>query len=283
MAKVNAADIKALRERTGAGLLDVKKALEEAEGDVDKALEIIRVKGLKGVAKREGRSTSEGLIALSVRQSEEVEGEVATMIELNSETDFVAKSDPFINLAARVLDAVVADGAANETDALNADADGKTVQEVIDSTAATLGEKVQLRRVARVSGERVASYVHHTAADLPPTIGVLVATDAAGATVAKDIAQHIAALSPEYLSREDVPADVVANERRIVEETARNEGGNKPEHIIAKIADNRLNKFFEDTVLLEQPLAKDPSKTVGQLLKEAGGSISEFVRFRVGA
>lgn len=283
MAKINAADIKALRERTGAGLLDVKKALEEAEGDAERAIEIIRVKGLKGVAKREGRSTSEGLVAISVQQSAEVEGEIGTIIELNSETDFVAKSDPFINLASRVLDAVVAAGAANETDALNADADGKSVQEVIDSTAATLGEKLQLRRVARVAGERVASYLHHTAADLPPSIGVLIATNVAGAQVAKDIAQHIAALSPQYLTREDVPADVVANERRIVEETARNEGGNKPDHIIAKIAENRLNKYFEDVVLLEQPLAKDPDKKVGQLLAEVGGEITEFVRFRVGA
>ncbi|GAA2233570.1 translation elongation factor Ts [Rarobacter faecitabidus] len=283
MAKINPADIKALRERTGAGLLDVKKALVEAEGDPERAIEIIRVKGLKGVAKREDRSTSEGLVALSVRQSEEVEGEVGTIIELNSETDFVAKSDPFINLAARVLDSIVAAGASNETDALTADADGKTVKEVIDTTAATLGEKVALRRVARVAGERVTSYLHHTAAGLPPSIGVLVATNVAGAAVAKDIAQHVAGLSPQYLSREDVPADVVENERRIVEETARNEGGSKPDHIIAKIAENRLNKFFEDVVLLEQPLAKDPSKTIGQLLKEVGGTLTEFVRFRVGA
>ncbi|SNT06094.1 elongation factor Ts [Micrococcales bacterium KH10] len=283
MANFTAADIKALRERTGAGLLDVKKALDEADGDTDKALEIIRVKGLKGVAKREGRSTSEGLVALTVQQSTDVEGEVGTLVELNSETDFVAKSDPFLNLSARVLDATVAAGAADVDQALSADADGKSVQEVIDSTAATLGEKVQLRRVARVAGERVASYLHHTAAGLPPAIGVLVATNVAGAAVAKDIAQHIAALSPQYLSREDVPEDVVASERRIVEETARNEGGNKPDHIIAKIAENRLNKFFEDVVLLEQPLAKSPEKKVGQLLSEIGGEITEFVRFRVGA
>jgi len=283
MANYTAADIKALRERTGAGMLDVKKALDEAQGDSDKALELIRVKGLKGVAKREGRSTSEGLVALVVEPSATTEGEIAQIIELNCETDFVAKNDAFISLADRVL-AAAAKAAARDADAaLAAETDGETVQAVIDGTAATLGEKIQLRRTERVSGEKITSYLHRTAKDLPPSIGVLVVTDAAGAAVAKDIAQHVAALSPAYLTRDDVPADVVENERRIAEETARGEGSNKPEHIIAKIAENRLNKFYEDVVLLDQPLAKDPSKKVGQVLAEAKGSISGFVRYRVGA
>jgi elongation factor Ts len=282
MANYTAADIKALRERTGAGMLDVKKALDEADGNAEKALEIIRVKGLKGVAKREGRSTSEGLVDLVVQPSTEVEGEVGTVLELNSETDFVAKSDPFIALAKQVLTAAADAGARDADAALGVETgNGETVQQVIDNTAATLGEKIVLRRVERVAGEKVTSYLHRTAKDLPPSIGVLVATDAAGAAVAKDIAQHVAALSPTYLSRDDVPAETVANERRIAEETSRNEG--KPEAALPKIIEGRLNGFFKDVVLLDQPLAKDPKKTVGQVLAEAGGTVTQFVRYRVGA
>lgn len=281
MANYTAADIKALRERTGAGMLDVKKALDEADGDSQKALEIIRIKGLKGVAKREDRSTTEGLIALAIEA--DGEGEVAEIIELNSETDFVAKNEAFINLAAQVLAVASSVGAEDAAAVLAADVDGETVQTLIDGNAATLGEKIVLRRAARVSGERVASYLHRTAKDLPPSIGVLVATNAAGAAVAKDIAQHIAALSPTYLTRDDVPEETVATERRIVEETARKEGGNKPDHIIAKIAENRLNKFYEEVVLVDMPLAKDPSKTVGQHLAAVGGTVTAFARYRVGA
>lgn len=279
MANYTAADIKALREKTGAGMLDVKKALDEADGNADKALEIIRVKGLKGVAKREGRSTSEGLIAVDIRDIEG--GQVATLIELNSETDFVAKNETFISLADRVLRAAAASGARDADAALGADADGETVQEVIDNQAATLGEKIVLRRVTRVAGERVTAYLHRTARDLPPSIGVVVATDAAGEAVAKDIAQHVAAMSPTYLSREDVPAETVANERRIAEETSRNEG--KPEAALPKIIEGRLGGFFKDVVLLDQPLAKDPKKTVAQTLAGVGGTLTEFVRYRVGA
>lgn len=279
MANYTAADIKALRERTGAGMLDVKKALDEADGDAEKALEIIRVKGLKGVAKREGRSTSEGLIAVQI---DDVEGgQAATIVELNSETDFVAKNDTFINLADRVLKAAAAAGARDADAALAADAEGETVQTVIDNTAATLGEKIVLRRVARVAGERVTAYLHKTAKDLPPSIGVVVATDAAGEAVAKDIAQHVAAMSPQFRTREDVPAETVENERRIAEETSRNEG--KPEAALPKIVEGRLNGFFKDVVLVDQPLAKDPKKTVAQTLAEVNGSLTEFVRFRVGA
>src|SRR6478609_793664 len=223
MANYTAADIKALRERTGAGMLDVKKALDEAGGDADKALEIIRVKGLKGVAKREGRSTSEGLVAVDIRDTEG--GQVSTLIELNSETDFVAKNDTFISLADRVLKAAAEAGARDADAAL--------------------------------------------------------ATDAAGEAVAKDVAQHVAAMSPTYLSRDEVPAETVENERRIAEETSRNEG--KPEAALPKIIEGRLGGFFKDVVLVDQPLAKDPKKTVGQVVTEAGGTITEFVRYRVGA
>ena len=279
MANYTAADIKALRERTGAGMLDVKKALDEADGNAEKALEIIRIKGLKGVSKREGNTTSEGLVALVVTAVDG--GEVGTVVELNSETDFVAKSDAFIALADRVLSAVAASGAADVEAALAADADGETVAELVASTAATLGEKIVLRRVARVAAPKVTSYLHRTSKDLPPSIGVLVGTDEAGAAVGKDIAQHIAAIAPTFLAREDVPAETVANERRIAEETSRNEG--KPEAALPKIIEGRLGGFFKDVVLLEQPLAKDPKKSVKKTLEEAGGTATEFVRFRVGA
>ncbi len=279
MANYTAADIKALRERTGAGMLDVKKALDEADGNADKALEIIRVKGLKGVSKREGRATSEGLVALQIVPS--AEGETGTVIELNCETDFVAKNDKFIALSEQVLAAVVAAGATDVDAAQTAPVDGQTVSELIVEKSAELGEKIALRRVAVVSGEKVTGYLHRTAKDLPPSIGVLVATDAAGAAAGKDVAQHVAAIAPTYLSREDVPAETVESERRIAEETTRNEG--KPEAALPKIIEARLGGFFKDVVLLDQPLAKDPKKTVRQAVAEAGGVVTSFVRFRVGS
>jgi elongation factor Ts len=279
MANYTAADIKALRERTGAGMLDVKKALDEAGGDADKALEIIRVKGLKGVAKREGRATSEGLVAVKIVDADG--GQAATVIELNSETDFVAKNDKFIALADKVLEAAATAGAADVDAALAADADGETVQSVIDNQAATLGEKIVLRRVARVEGPKVTAYLHRTAKDLPPSIGVVVVTDAAAEPVAKDVAQHVAAMAPTYLTREDVPADVVEKERAIAEETSRNEG--KPEAALPKIVEGRLGGFFKDVVLVDQPLAKDPKTTVAKHVASTGGELKGFVRFRVGS
>ncbi|WP_156254192.1 translation elongation factor Ts [Pseudactinotalea terrae] len=279
MTNYTAADIKALREKTGAGMLDVKKALDEAEGDAEKALEIIRVKGLKGVAKREGRAASDGLVASDISAS--AEGETGVLVEINSETDFVAKNQTFISLADRVLAAAVASGAGDAEALLAADTDGVTVAAAVDETAATLGEKIVVRRVARISGAKVSSYLHRTAKDLPPQVGVLVASDEAGAAVAKDVAMHVAAYSPTYLSREDVPADLVADERRIAEETARNEG--KPEGALPKIIEGRLNGFFKENVLLDQAFAKDPKKTVGQVVTEAGGTITGYARFRVGS
>jgi elongation factor Ts len=279
MANYTAADIKALRERTGAGMLDVKKALDEANGDGDKALEIIRVKGLKGVSKREGRAASDGLVAAHV--ADDASGQTGVLIELNSETDFVAKNATFLALADKVLAAAVAAGTDDVAAILAADVEGGTVQEVIDETAATLGEKVVLRRVARVSAEKVAVYLHKVNKDLPPQVGVLVGSDAAAADVARDVAMHIAAYSPAYLTRDDVPAETVESERRIAEETSRNEG--KPEAALPKIVEGRLNGFFKESVLVDQAFAKDPKKSVGQVLAEAGGTVTGFARFRVGA
>ncbi|MDR1118059.1 MAG: translation elongation factor Ts [Bifidobacteriaceae bacterium] len=281
MATYTAADIKALREKTGAGMLDVKKALDEAEGDQDKAVEIIRVKGLKGVAKREGRSTLDGLVAAEVVKTED--GQTGVMIELNSETDFVAKSGPFMKLAAEVLEAAAGLGGPEASIVLGAQAESKkeTVQDLIDQTAAILGERLQLRRVASVAGERVDVYLHRTNKDLPPQVGVLVATDERGAAVAHDVAMHIAAYSPVYLNRDAVPPEVIEAERRIAKETAVAEG--KPPAALDKIVNGRMNGFFKENVLLDQAFAKDPKTTVGKVLAQAGGVVTGFARFRVGA
>ena len=279
MANYTAADIKALRERTGAGMLDVKKALDEAEGDSAKALEIIRIKGLKGVSKREDRATSDGLVAASIVAGEG--GQRGVLVEVNSETDFVAKNATFVELAETVL-ATASDSEASDAEALlGVQVDGRALQEVVDETAATLGEKLVVRRLARIDGEVVTEYLHRTSRDLPPQVGVLVASDGAGGAVARDVAMHVAAYAPTYLSRQDVPEDLVADERRIAEETARNEG--KPEQAMPKIIEGRLNGFFKENVLLDQPFAKDPKKSVGQFVSEAGGTITGFVRFRVGS
>ena len=279
MANYSVADIKALREKTGAGMLDVKKALEEADGDADKALEIIRVKGLKGVGKREGRAASDGLVAANVEAT--ADGHVGVLVEVNSETDFVAKSPVFIALADRVLAAAVASGAEDAEALLAADSDGAPVREVVTETSATLGEKLVVRRVARVTGEHVEVYLHKVNKDLPPQVGVLVATDAAGASVARDIATHIAAYSPLYLNRDAVPEQVVADERRIAEETARNEG--KPEAALPKIVEGRLVGYYKENVLLDQAFARDAKKSVSQVLAEVGGTVTGYARFRVGA
>ncbi|MFD2025562.1 translation elongation factor Ts [Promicromonospora aerolata] len=279
MANYTAADIKALRERTGAGMLDVKKALDEADGNAEKAIEIIRTKGLARAAKREGNTASEGLVAVKVEDT--AAGQVATMIELNAETDFVVKNEKFIALADAVLEAVAAAGATDEVAAAAAPSTEGTVADLIAAQGATMGEKVVLRRVVRVEGPKVTTYLHKTAKDLPPSIGVLVVTDEAGATVAKDVAQHVAAMAPKYLTREDVPADVVEKERAIALETSKNEG--KPEAALPKIVEGRLNGFFKEVVLVDQPLAKDPKTTVGKHVAAANGSLTAFVRFRVGS
>ncbi|WP_298582408.1 translation elongation factor Ts [uncultured Kocuria sp.] len=276
MANYTATEIKALRERTGAGMLDVKKALDEADGDLQKAQEIIRVKGLKGVTKREGRATAEGLVAARV------EGTVGYMVEVNSETDFVAKSAPFVEFGNKVLDAAVAADATTLEALMDAQVDGKAVSELVTETGALLGEKVVVRRIARVEGDNVAVYLHKTSKDLPAQVGVLLAVAGADAgQVAHDVAVHIAAMSPTFLSQEDVPAETVESEKRVAEETARAEG--KPEKILPNIINGRLKGYFKDVVLLDQDFAKDSKKTVGKVLEEAGATATAFARFRVGA
>jgi len=278
MANYTIQDIKDLRALTGAGMSDVKKALEEADGDNDKAVEIIRKRGLAKAAKREGNTTSEGLVAVKVEDV--AGGQVATLIELNAETDFVVKNEKFVALADQVLDAVAAAGAGDAEAALAAPAEGGTVADLIAGAAGTMGEKIVLRRVARVEGPKVTTYLHRTAKDLPPSIGVVVATDEAAEPVAKDVAQHIAAMAPRWLTRDDVPADVVEKEREIAREVSIAEG--KPEAALPKIVEGRLNGFFKDAVLVEQPLAKDTKTTVAKHVESTGGELKGFVRFRVG-
>ncbi len=268
-------DVKRLREATAAGMLDCKKALDEADGEFDKAVEIIRVKGLKGVTKREGRTTSNGLVIA------QTENNLGVMLELNCETDFVAKGDRFQELANELL-AQLTKTKINELPAfLESKFDnGKSVQEIIDEGNATLGEKIELRRISVLQGSPVAVYLHRTSPDLPPQLGVLVqlATDALDA--GKDVAQHIAAFAPQFIRREDIPAETIESERRIAEETARNEG--KPEASISKIVEGRVTGFVKEISLLEQSFAKDAKKTVQQILDEAKTAVSAFHRFKVG-
>ena len=274
MANYTAADVKQLRELTAAGMLDCKKALDEADGDFEKAVEIIRVKGLKGVTKREGRSASNGLVTAKV------DGNLGVMIELNCETDFVAKGDRFQALAEEILSHVAKTKISDLAELLASDfGGGKTVAAHVDEGNATLGEKIELRRVAVLAGSPVSVYLHRTNPDLPPQVGVLVQLGSANA-VGKDVAQHIAAFAPQYVSRDQVPAAVLEEERRIAEETARNEG--KPEAAIAKVVEGRVTGFVKEVSLLEQAFAKDNKKSVDQVLKEAGTSVSAFARFRVG-
>jgi elongation factor Ts len=270
-----AEDVKKLREATAAGMLDCKKALDEAAGDFQKAVEIIRVKGLKGVTKREGRTALNGLVLAKA------EGNLGVMLELNCETDFVAKGDRFQELANELLDHLLSSKITDLTSFLASKmGNGKTVQETIDEGNATLGEKIELRRIAVLQGSPVALYLHRTNPDLPPQIGVLVqlATDALEA--GKDVAQHIAAFAPQFVRREDIPADHIENERRIAEETARAEG--KPEAALSKVIEGRITGFVKEVSLLEQSFAKDAKKTVQQILDEAKTAVSAFHRFKVG-
>ena len=275
MANYTAADIKALRESTGAGMMDVKRALDDADGDHGKATEILRVKGLKGVTKREGRSATNGLVAAQAGNG------VGTLVEINCETDFVAKGERFIALADRVLAQAVTVGASSADELLASDMGGKAVKEILDEANATIGEKIEIRRVARLQASHVVSYLHKTSPDLPAQIGVLVATDGGDEVTARDIAMHVAAFSPSVLSRDEIDADIVANERRLAEATAKEEG--KPAAAMPKIIEGRVNGFFKENVLLEQPFAKDAKKTVAKVLEESGATAKAFVRFRVGS
>ncbi|MFE7560439.1 translation elongation factor Ts [Kitasatospora sp. NPDC057500] len=279
MANFTAADVKKLRELTGAGMMDCKKALDEAEGNVEKAVEILRIKGQKGVAKREGRDASNGAVAALIAEDKKS----GVLVELNCETDFVAKGDNFVQVADAIATHVAATAPADLDAALASEIEaGKTVQQFVDEANATLGEKIVFRRFAQFDGDGyVAVYLHKTSPDLPPAVGVLVELDKENAEVAKDVAQHIAAFAPKYLSREDIPAEDLENERRVAEATAREEG--KPEAALPKIVEGRVTGFVKEHSVLEQAFAKDSKKTVAKVLEENGVALKRFARFRVGA
>ncbi|MBK6874778.1 MAG: elongation factor Ts [Kineosporiaceae bacterium] len=278
MANISAADVKKLRDLTGAGMMDCKRALEENDGDLEKAIEFLRIKGQATAEKRADRTASNGLVAAHVADG------VGTLVEVNCETDFVSKGDTFQALAQRVLDQAVAIKATTVEELLASEvAPGQTVAQLITDATGTIGEKIEVRGVARVEAPHVASYLHRTSPDLPPQIGVLVGVegDAANVAVARDVAMHAAAMKPAYLTREAVPADVVAAERHIAEEKSREEG--KPEQALPRIVEGRVDAFFKDVVLLEQKFAKDQTKTVKQVLTEAGVAAQAYARFQVGA
>jgi elongation factor Ts len=275
MAKITAAEVKRLRDATGAGMMAVKRALEEADGDQDKAAEILRVKGETKVRERGAeRTATNGLVAAA-------EG---AMIQLSCETDFVAKSEQFQQLAADIV-AHAAKTGTNDIAVLLAEklADGRTVQENIDSVAAVIGEKIELSRLIVLASDdaQIASYMHRRSSDLPPQIGVLVEFEGENLEAARGTAMHIAAMKPQFVSRDEVPADVVENERRVAEATARTEG--KPEQALARIIEGRVNGFFKDVALLEQSSVQDAKKSVKAELDDAGVTVRRFARFEVGA
>ena len=276
MANFSAAEVKRLREQTGAGMMDCKNALEEANGDLDAAVELLRVKGAKDVNKRATRTAANGLVAAQLYGTE-----AGVLVELNCETDFVANTDLFQQVAADIARAALDARVNDKPTLLTTEAKpGTTVEQLIESAGASLKEKLELGRYARFEGGYVATYLHRTDAALPPTIGVLVQLDKENAEVASDLAQQIAAMRPLYVVREDVPADVVEKERRIAEQITRDEG--KPEQAIPKIVDGRVNAYFKDVVLTEQAFVKDQKTTVKQVLAARGVNVTGFARFQVG-
>ena len=271
MANITAADVKRLRDLTSAGMMDSKKALEEADGDFDKAAEILRIKGGQKAAKRGAeRTASNGLVATSG----------GALVELNCETDFVAKSDEFVAVAQQIAEAA-AEAKPADVEALKAVSLGdSTVGEVVEGLAVKIGEKIELGRVAVFEGP-VVTYMHRRASDLPPAVGVLVEYEGSSEDAARGAAMQVAAMRPQYVSRDEVPADIVAKEREIAEATAREEG--KPEGALPKIIEGRLNGFFKDVALLDQPSVQESKKSVKAVLDEAGVTIKRFARFEVGA
>jgi elongation factor Ts len=276
MANISAADVKRLREQTGAGMMDCKNALAEADGDFELAIENLRKKGVKDAGKRADRTAGNGLVTA------ELDGTSAgVLLELNCETDFVAKNEQFQELAAKVAQAAVANKVADRLALLTTvTTDGKSVELLIEEASSAIKEKIELGRYARLDGGYVTTYLHRSDRDLPPTLGVLVQLDAANEAVAKDLAQQIAATPAQYVTRDEVPAELVEKERRIAEEITREEG--KPEQAIPKIVDGRVNAFFKDLVLTEQASVKDPKQSIKSVLAAGGVNVQAFARFRVG-
>jgi elongation factor Ts len=269
MANYTTADVKRIRELTGAGMMACKKALDDADGDFDKAVELLRIKGAKDVGKRAERTTANGLVA----------ADGGVMVELNCETDFVAKNAEFQELANRIVSVARSAQPADAEALAKADLDGKTVADAVQDLSAKIGEKLELRRVVVFDGT-VATYLHRRDPDLPPSVGVLVEYTGADGDAARGAAMQIAAMKPRYVTRDEIPEDVIATERRIAEETAREEG--KPEQALPKIVEGRVNGFYKDAVLTEQASVQDSKKTVKAVLDAAGVTVTRFARFEIG-
>jgi elongation factor Ts len=276
MANFSSADVKRLRDQTGAGMMDCKNALTEADGNLDAAVEILRLKGVKDAGKRATRTAGNGLVIA------ELDGNSAgVLVELNCETDFVAKNEQFQELAAKIAKAALANKVADRLALLATTAEqGKTVEQLIEAASSSIREKMELGRYARLEGGYVTSYLHRSDRDLPPTLGVLVQLDKPNEDVARDLAQQVAAMRPQYVTRDEVPADVTEKERRIAEQITREEG--KPEQAIPRIVEGRVGAFYKDVVLTEQAFVKEPKQTVAQVLKAGGVTVQGFARFQVG-
>jgi len=268
---ITASDVKKLRDTTGAGMMDCKKALTEADGDFDKAIELLRIKlGKKAAERGAERTASAGLVATSG----------TALVELNCETDFVAKGEDFISTAQRIADAAAEARPADAEELKAVKIGDQTVDEVVKALAVRIGEKIELGRVAVFEGPVVA-YMHRRASDLPPAVGVLVEYDGSDEEAARGAAMQVAAMRPQYLTRDEVPTDIVEKERSIAEATSREEG--KPEQAIARITEGRLNGFYKEVVLLDQPSVTDSKKSVKAVLDAAGVEVKRFARFEVGA
>jgi elongation factor Ts len=279
MANYTAADVKRLREQTGAGMMDCKNALVEAEGDFDKAVEALRLKGVKDAGKRAQRTAANGLVTARLDGTS-----AGVLVELNCETDFVAKTDLFQQVASDIADAALAAGPARAADRLAVLGlevrPGQTAQELIEEAGSSLKEKLELGRYARFDGGYVTRYLHKSNPDLPPTLGVLVQLSSGGEEIGQDIAHQVAAMRPQYVTSDEVPEDVVANERRIAEQLTREEG--KPEQAIPKIVEGRVGAFLKEIVLVDQASVRDQKKSVKQLLAERGATVTGFARFQIG-
>ena len=269
MAQITAALVKELREITGAGMMDCKKALVECEGDKDKAIDYLREKGIAKAAKKAGRIASEGVVAAAS------DGKTACIVEINSETDFVAKNENFLALVKKIAEHIVACKPA-DMDALNASQmDGKTVAEVMTEAVASIGEKLSLRRFEAYTSEdgKLATHIH-----MGGKIGVIVELSGGDKTLGKDVAMQIAAAKPQCIGREDVDQEALAHEREVLRKQALEEG--KPEKIVEKMVDGRINKYYKEVCLVEQEFVKDSDKTIKDIL--AGVEVRRFARFEMG-
>ena len=273
MAQITAALVKELRERTGAGMMDCKKALTAVEGDMDKAIDFLREKGLAAAAKKAGRIAAEGVVGSFVS----ADGKIGAIVEVNCETDFVAKTDGFKELVKKIAAHIVATKPADVEALLASELDGQTVEALVTASVAKIGEKISVRRFALYEAPEgvVAAYIHGGG-----KIGVIVELKGGNAELGKDVAMHVAAANPSYLERSQVPAAELEHEKEVLYEQAKNEG--KPEKIIEKMVMGRINKYYKEVCLVDQEFVKDPDQTVGKLVKAAGAEVLAFSRFQLG-